>query len=504
MENQPVKWTIMAYINADNILANFAVESLKQLRNAASENVVVIAEFDDNQQPDARVYLFNGDEKTRNAPLEESLIPRDELAKLEHIRDVDMTRPETLTEFIDFASEISATERYCLILWGHGIELLLDEDRRFTDENDLGRARGYVKPGNATSEHNGGHLARYLSAKNLGKALAATKLAKGNLEPNHPKMAVAAATSKPGRTLDIIGLDACSMSMIEIATVVQEYADFMIASQEDVPDASFPYERILEDLENDEEMRGNVTRVCERIPQLYKDAFRDYIATPNTGVKGITLASLNLGDTSSITGSLAKLSTALLHASCDPGKRKLILSARQKAKDFVFGILVDLGDFCECLEEAFAHREITDSNLLTACAQIQDNLKGPKNGFVLANEVSRQGSRCHGVSVYLPFRDETDATDNAEERFFKGSGAHPTKGSGAHPTKERLARIQELEADFWMLKQFRPTGWMEFVKRGWSLILASEVPLKIDYYYSAEQCAANLTALHEGALTKAA
>ena len=140
MENQPVKWTIMAYINADNILANFAVESLKQLRNAASENVVVIAEFDDNQQPDARVYLFKGDEKTRNAPLEESLIPRDELAKLEHIRDVDMTRPETLTEFIDFASEISATERYCLILWGHGIELLLDEDRRFTDENDLGRA----------------------------------------------------------------------------------------------------------------------------------------------------------------------------------------------------------------------------------------------------------------------------------------------------------------------------------------------------------------------------
>ena len=74
------------------------------LRNAASENVVVIAEFDDNQQPDARVYLFKGDEKTRNAPLEESLIPRDELAKLEHIRDVDMTRPETLTEFIDFAS----------------------------------------------------------------------------------------------------------------------------------------------------------------------------------------------------------------------------------------------------------------------------------------------------------------------------------------------------------------------------------------------------------------
>src|SRR5262245_10626483 len=136
MTQPDVKWTIMAYINADNILANFAVESLKQLRNAASENVTVIAEFDDNQvvkdkERDARLYRFDGDPQKRSAPLEESLIPEKDVAKLKHIHKVNMTRPETLTEFIDFAADISRTERYCLILWGHGIELLLDEDRRF-------------------------------------------------------------------------------------------------------------------------------------------------------------------------------------------------------------------------------------------------------------------------------------------------------------------------------------------------------------------------------------
>jgi hypothetical protein len=520
----PVKWTIMAYINADNILANFAVESLKQLRNAASPNVTVIAEFDDNQQSDARLYRFDGDEKKRNLPLDNSLIPEEEIAHLEHIHNVDMTNPDTLTEFIDFATKKSQTERYCLILWGHGIELLLDEDRRFGDYGEpvarysasanSRRSLGYTKPASGKFGDDAQPPRRYLSAADLGKALAATNLAKGNLGPDHPKTLAGALGSNQERkhTLDIIGMDACSMSMIEVASAVQDYADFMIASQEDVPDASFPYEKILQDL-RDENVRGDVKKVCELIPRLYKLAFRDYITTPNTGVKGITLASLNLQQTNTIADPLSRLSSALLAASYDTTTRKIILSARQNSKDFVFGILVDLGDFCECLEEAFAYKGITDSNLQSACVEIQKGLQRGNASFVLANEVSRHDNRCQGVSIYLPYRDDRDETDNAEEQFFKGSAAHPTKGSAAHPTKgsaahptkERIVRIQELEADVSKLKQFRPTGWMDFIKGGWSLILANEVQFDIDYYYSAEQCAANLATPHAGrATTKAA
>ena len=515
MTEPDVKWTIMAYINADNILANFAVETLKQLRNAASDNVVVIAEFDDNQQPDARVYLFNGDQKTRNAPIEESRIPKDKLTNLEHIHDVDMTRPETLTEFIDFATGISPTQRYCLILWGHGIELLFDGDRRFGDYSEpvsryltpagLARALEYAKLADGKFGDDDEPVRRYLTSVELGQALAATKLAKGNLGPNHAKTLADALKSKEERTrtLDIIGLDACSMSMIEVASAVQEHADYMIASQEDVPDASFPYEKILQDL-RDENVRGDVKRVCELIPHLYKLTFRDYITTPNTGVKGITLSSLNLRDTNSVTEPLGRLSRALTKASYDPLQRGLILSARQKAKDFVFGILVDLGDFCERLQEAFAFIPNTDTDLLPACSEIRKALQRGNDGFVLANETSRHDKRCHGVSIYLPYRDEGDETDNAEEQFFKGSSAHPAKGSSAHPAKERIARIQELETDFATLEQFWPTGWMNFIRSGWSLILATEVKFNIDYYYSAEQCAANLASLHAHALKKAA
>src|SRR5262249_20332948 len=155
------------------------------------------------------------------------------------------------------------------ILWGHGIELLLDDDRRFDDFSQP--VTGYVpstrlgtRPADGIFVDDSEPARRYLTAPNLSKALAATKLAKGNLKPNHPKTLADGLKSKDERkrTLDIIGLDACSMSMIEVASAVQDYTDFMIASQEDVPDVSFPYEKILKAL-NEEDDPGNVTKICE-------------------------------------------------------------------------------------------------------------------------------------------------------------------------------------------------------------------------------------------------
>jgi len=512
MASQPVKWTIMAYINADNILANFAVESLKQLRNAASENVVVIAEFDDNQQGDARLYRFDGNPEKRNAPLEKSLIPQREIAHLKHIHNANMTAPETLTEFIDFATENSRTQRYCLILWGHGIELLLDEDRRFGTDGETAAnclPAADIRPASKeelaaeSGPENGDQPVRYLTPANLAEALAKTRLAKGSLARNHPKNIAAnhhGSKQKSRCSLDILGLDACSMSMIEVASAVREHVDFLIASQEDVPDVSFPYQKILADLQA-EDVRGDVKKVCRLIPRLYENAFRDYIATPGTGVKGITLTSLSLREIHSVTEPLHALSNALLQASHDPVKRRLILSARRKTKNFVFGLLVDWSDFCVCLQEAFGKKE---TSLQSACNSIRAALELRDQGFVLANQVSNYDERCHGLSIYLPYRREADETDNTEERLSKGTNNRPLKGTNNRPLKERTARIRELERDFSHLEAFQRTGWMRFIQSGWSLTLANEVPFEIDYYYSAEQCAANLVSSGTQSKAKAA
>jgi hypothetical protein len=493
MTNQSATWTIMVYISADNVLTNFAVESLKQLRDAAGEGIYVVAEFDDNQHAEARMYFFDGDDEKRTLSIESSRVPEREIAHLKTVRDVDMTRPETLTEFIDYASDKSSTEYYCLVLWGHGIELLLDEERRFGPTEEPVR--------------------RYLSIGNLKKALQDSKLVKGELGLDHPKTASpnqplerektyglqktneptsisSGRRSEPGKghTLDIIALDACSMSMVELASELQDSVAIMMASQEDVPDASFPYYNIVSDLRT-QHVRDNVREVSKLIPGLYQQAFRDYIAAPGTGVKGITLASLDVAKINTITDPLTKLASALLDGSYTKSLRKKIFSARKDAKSFVFGLLVDLADFCKRLDSQLASEGTEADALRLACAQIAEAIKVRDDACVLENKAD--DDRCHGISIYFPYRGE-DKTDEAEEQFAKGGTRQPLKGGTRQPLKERTARIRELEADSAELKVFSRTGWNEFIKQGWSFILANETPFKLDQHYSAEQVAQNL------------
>jgi len=461
------KWTVMVYISADNLLANFAIESLKQLRDAAGKNAVVIAEFADHQQPDARIYRFDGS-KQASLSIKDNEIKN---APLDTIHNVDMTRPDTLREFIDYACDASQTEHYCLILWGHGIELLLDEERRFGGGGDNQEPLG-------TNEKS---VRRYLSIPNLKSALQSTKLANGNLDRTHPKA--------DSRVLDIIGIDACSMSMVEVASELEGSVDFMVASQDDVPDASFPYAKILLELRK-RHIGNDVKKVCCTIPPLYGQVFEDYIATPNTGVKGITLSSLSLDKISeTLVEPLTRLSTDLLRASSNTVLRKKILSARQHAQDFVFGLLVDLCEFCRCLKDELDESSAESKELRLACEAMIIQLAEGDDKVVIKNQTNKRG--CNGLSIYFPYRNN-DETDEAEVRYTKGTGREPSKGTGREPSKERTARIRELETDFRKLTRFKQTKWSEFIRSGWSLILTQETPFELDRYYSAEQVAQNL------------
>src|SRR5438128_8732894 len=57
--NQSANWTIMVYVSADGVLTNFAVESLKQLKRAAGDGVVVAAQVDTNGEIPAQRYVFD-------------------------------------------------------------------------------------------------------------------------------------------------------------------------------------------------------------------------------------------------------------------------------------------------------------------------------------------------------------------------------------------------------------------------------------------------------------
>src|SRR5690348_13077524 len=122
--NNP-KWVIMVYIAADDTLANFAIESLKQLKDTATDEVVVVAQFDPDglsTRHKVRRYVF--DQTTRDKRLQND----DKALWAGESRDVVMTDPQTLTSFMNWAyRKYGEASNYSLFLWGHAAYELLFE-----------------------------------------------------------------------------------------------------------------------------------------------------------------------------------------------------------------------------------------------------------------------------------------------------------------------------------------------------------------------------------------
>ena len=350
-------------------------------------------------------------------------------------------------------------KHHCLFLWGHGSELLLDESLPT-------KANG--------SDRN------YLTPKNLRQALKNAQL------------------KLQGKNVDIIGIDACSMSQIEMASELQDCGNFMIASQEDVPDASFPYETLLFLLKvhNPEDVEG----ISAAIPSLYKQAYQDYVVAPDTGMNEITLTSVSLKNVSTVTDPLKKLATALRSSALDAELRKAVVKARQATRHFALGLFVDLFDFCMQLR-----RLIADCELQSACKSVCDAIEARTEGScVIENQTGDDPEkRSHGLSIYFPYLAEAEI-DQAQKSLVAGQTSLTqqlpllVKGGTNHLLKARSARIIEMETDIEALLKFKQTGWIEFIRQGWSAILATEEPDKLDQHYSAQQCAINLIALAQG------
>ena len=91
-----------------------------------------------------------------------------------------------------------------------------------------------------------------------------------------------------------------------------------------------------------------------------------------------------------------------------------------------------------------------------------------------------------------------DPHKGGPSNMAKGGGDNTRKGDSAAFARETCnERIGELEADFKALTEFTKTNWNRFITRGWSVILAKELPQELGVRYSAKQCALNLLALHE-------
>lgn len=473
MDRQGTDWAILVYISADRVLTNFAVESLKQLKRSAGNGIVALAQMQATGETEARRYVFDGTTDP-NASIENDLQPSIRPAA----SPGGIANPQNLAEFVKWAAKYEAKHR-CLFLWGHGYELLLNEDG------------GTLGGGSIEAQNPSNGVARSAKPKAGQKNVGA--VGRNYLAPRSLKMALENAKPFVGQ-LDIIGIDACSLCLVELASELGDCGDYLIASQEDVPDASFPYEQLLLKLKDHD--RNDVEGICAAIPKLYGQAYQDYVVAPDTGMKEITLSSLRLRNTAGITDPLGRLAALLLSSAADSTMGKKILAARKVARDFALGLFVDLSDFCLQLGA-----KLEDGELKSACDAVRQAIDAHGQlDCILANEIGDGAkSRCHGLSVYFPYLTQAEMEQTRQSLTTATSGLDQAplllKGGTNHILKARSVQISQIEGDFESLAEFKKTNWSTFIKHGWSVILASDEPNELDVHYSGEQCAVNLLSL---------
>ena len=207
------KLTLVVYMSADNDLESYAIQNLKAMEHADFEkmNVLVLLDrsegFDETNGnwTDTRLFELSHDDTDSNIIVSKRLScpPLGISNKLE--TELDMGNPSVLWNLMSFARNNYESEKYALIIWGHGTGW------RYSSSN-IGRAA-------AIDDRSGS----YMSVHNMGRALR-------------------------NQGLSVIAFDTCFGGVFENVYELKNHAEYTVASSGITPSSGWDYKTLLEDL----------------------------------------------------------------------------------------------------------------------------------------------------------------------------------------------------------------------------------------------------------------
>ncbi len=255
-------WTFMVYIAADNDLRAFAANNIKQMASVGSnKNINIVIHLD---------IRLNGNQKmTRRYFVEKNKItPIDPPAPNQHMDSGD---PQTLISFCECAIKNYPAQNYALILWNHGTGIIDPRHYKIINPTDLFMFNPQTNK--LELDRSVGYL-DLLAYKNLDMRGVCMDGTTGNYLTNQ-KMEFAlneiSAKLLGHRKLNILGFDACLMSMVEVANITKKYADILVGSQEVELGTGWNYARVLQPFTS---KNLSSTGFAQSIVNAYRDSYQ--------------------------------------------------------------------------------------------------------------------------------------------------------------------------------------------------------------------------------------
>ncbi|MFH0898888.1 MAG: clostripain-related cysteine peptidase [bacterium] len=362
-------WTVLNYIEADNNVFQYGLQNIRTMQRVGStEEVTVLTQLD----------VPNSNETLRYKLSKGGICQDDTLPQEMGIN------PETeLSQSIIWAQTKYPSDRFMLILWNHG-NGILDEPaeqkkKQWEKRKRISHTRGILYDFSNNT---------FLDNQGLDRALS-NVVAQNN-----------------GKKIDVIGMDACLMAMIEVGYQIKDYARFFVASQnvEDVP--GWGYHSFLSELTQNPTIR----------PKALAQAAVNAFETINLYNSNFTQSAVNLNKLDPLKNDVNTIVDLIGEYKKMKPRRteKAILEARDASPQFYRGNYIDLYSFYKNLLWSLKSKKDRKNKCLKQSHHqrirlaLRDALKGAMKNIRKTVVLCKNGRSCaeaQGISIYYPLRD---------------------------------------------------------------------------------------------------
>lgn len=381
------KWTIMVYMAGNNTLSEAADEDLAEMRTVGSTADVQVVVFVAQSRLSGTARRFKVEKDGRGE-------------QVETLNNVDSGAPQTVVDFIRWGLNKAPAEKYAIILWNHGGGWAPSDFSQLYAE--VRKARGEAADVALVKRE-----MNVRAAQPIARAFFSTTVKEVMGSPTERQRAICCddgsghsldtielgrvlklAKTAIGHKIDLLGMDACLMSTLEVAYEVRGEAAIVVGSEETEPGAGWDYATLLRELAAEPTMD---------VKQLGQRAVATYIASYEASQNQwpVTLCAV---DTAQIEGP-CKAVDALeraLRPQLGANWSKLLSAHKASVKIEASLQLVDVASLCQNLTTAPLGPSVQDS-----AQAVLDAIK-PGGYVIAAGHLGREVDGCGGVSLYMP------------------------------------------------------------------------------------------------------
>jgi hypothetical protein len=389
----------MVYMGGDNGSVLSSLEGageadLAEMKQVGStDRLNVVAQYDRMSDHRTRRYHL-----TRGNP-----VARDVVADLGETNTGD---PRVLRDFIVWAVTTYPAEHYALVLWNHGSGwkedniYQLGKSLRLPPEIVTAREARRFAQQRTSRAFFSSTMRRLMERASPTRAVLFDDSSRDFLDNTEMANVLAFTAGVTGGKLDLLGMDACLMSMIEVAYQCRRSVNVFVGSEETEPAAGWPYGRVL----------GLLAAQPEATPRTFGASIvSEYVASydagavsgcvPGAASEAVTQSALDLARAEEAAAALDALSAALIAEMADPRVYAGIRRARKDAQTFYDRDYLDLLSLCTLFQKYCPSQVIYDA----AQRLIQRVSPGVEGSMVIsARSLGSEVQDAHGLSIHFP------------------------------------------------------------------------------------------------------